>query len=161
MIQRMKTKRLGFARALVCALMIAIPLAALGRLMQSWSCQQMFDQSDLVAIAKPLSTTDTTEKTVLPNIAPDIHVVGVETKFEVRLVTKGDTDTHSFTLHHYRLEDTKMRMMNAPMLAAFDPNENHRYLLFLKKEADGRYAPVSGQTDPDGFSIIKLGGFVQ
>ena len=74
---------------------------------------------------------------------------------------KGGKDIRTLVLHHYRLEDPKTAVWNAPALAAFDPNDYHKYLLFLKKEADGRYAPVSGQTDPTMFSIIKLEGAEQ
>ncbi len=36
----------------------------------------------------------------------------------------------------------------APELVAFDPDEKKQYLLFLKRESDGRYSAVVGQTDP-------------
>lgn len=157
----MKIKQLGFARALACAFIFAVPLVAFGRLMKSWSYQEMFDQADLVVVAKPVSTTDTAEKAVLPDVAPDVHVMGVETKFEIKLVMKGDKDVRALTLHHYRFEDTQKMMINMPNLATFDPKDYHKYLLFLKRETDGRYAPVSGQTDPATFSIIKLEGAAQ
>ncbi len=157
----MKTKQIGFTRALACAIILAIPLAAFGRLMKNWSYQEMFDQADLVVVAKPVSTADTAERAILPNITPDVHVVGVETKFEIRLVMKGGKDIRTLTLHHYRLDDPKTAMMNGPELAVFDRDDYHKYLLFLKKEADGRYAPVSGQTDPAVFSISKLEGAAQ
>jgi hypothetical protein len=52
-------------------------------------------------------------------------------------------------------------MKNGPNLATFDPGQHHRFLLFLRREADGRYCPVSGQTDPTLFSVVKLEGVAQ
>jgi len=52
-------------------------------------------------------------------------------------------------------------MFNGPSLASFDAKEHTRYLLFLHREADGRYSPVSGQTDPAFFSAVKLEGIAQ
>ena len=59
----MKTKQFGLSRGLACAIILAIPLAAFGRLrlVKGWSYQEMFDQADLVVVAKPVSTTNTTE----------------------------------------------------------------------------------------------------
>ncbi len=157
----MKTKQFGLCRALACAIILTIPLAAFGRLVKSWSYQEMFDQADLVVVAKPVSTKDTAEKAVLPDITPDVPFVGIETKFDVQLVMKGGKDVRRFTLHHYRLEHPTTILGDGPALAAFDPNDNHKYLLFLKKEADGRYVPVAGQTDPAIFCVIKLEGMAQ
>ncbi len=47
--------------------------------------------------------------------------------------------------------------MNGPNLASFDPKESTRYLLFLQREPDGRYAPFD-QVDPAWTSILKLSG---
>ena len=41
---------------------------------------------------------------------------------------------------------------------SFDPKKHESSLLFLKKEADGRYAPVCGQNDPGLFSVLRLEG---
>jgi len=129
--------------------------------MRSWSYQELYDQADLVVIAKPISTQDTTEAAVLPNIAPDVHVVGLSTEFEISVVMKGDKSLKKCVLHHYRLANPKELMMNGPMLAAFDPKQYTRYLIFLHREDDGRYSPVSGQTDPATFSVLKLEGAAQ
>ena len=131
------------------------------RLMRSWSCQELYDQADLVVIAKPVSTQDTAEKATLPNIAPNVHVVGLSTEFEISVVMKGDKSMKKATLHHYRLADPKQLMMNGPSLASFDSKQPARFLLFLHRETDGRYSPVSGQTDPTLFSILKLEGIAQ
>ena len=129
--------------------------------MKSWSYQELYDQSDLVVIAKPISTQDTTEKATLPNISPEVPVVGLSTEFDVSLVMKGDKSAKKATLHHYRLAAPKQLMINGPSLASFDLKQPMHYLLFLHREADGRYSPVSGQTDPALFSVVKLEGVAQ
>jgi hypothetical protein len=147
-------------RAIAVFLMLATALLAEARLMRSWSYQELYDTADLVVVAKPISTQDTSEKAVLPNIAPDVHVVGVSTEFEISVVMKGDKRMKKTTLHHYRQADPKP-LMNGPMLVSFDPKGNLHFLLFLHRESDGRYSPVSGQTDPALFSVLKLEGDAQ
>lgn len=142
-------------------LILATALAAQARLMKNWSYKELYDQSDLVVIAKSISNQDTGEKAKLPNISPDVHVFGVSTEFDVSLVMKGDKSVKKVTLHHYRLADPKQLMINGPSLATFDPTQHTRYLLFLHRDDDGRYSPVSGQTDPAMFSVLKLEGVAQ
>ena len=62
-------------RTIAVFLLLATALLAQARLMKSWSYQELYDQSDLVVIARPISTHDTSEKATLPNISPDVHVV--------------------------------------------------------------------------------------
>ena len=142
-------------------LILASAFSAQARLMRTWSYQELFDQADLVVIAKPVSTQETTERATLPNISPDVHVVGLSTEFDICVVMKGDNRVKKATLHHYRLADPKELMMNGPNLASFDPKQYARFLLFLHREPDGRYAPVSGQTDPALFSVLKLEGIAE
>ncbi len=129
--------------------------------MRTWSYQELYDQADLVVIAKPVSTQETAEKSTLPNIAPAVRVIGLSTEFDISLLMKGDKSVKKAVLHHYRLADPKQLMMNGPNLACFDPKQPTRFLLFLHREADGRYSPVSGQTDPTLFSVLKLEGVAE
>lgn len=57
-------------------LTMALALMAHGRPSRAWSYQEMIDQSDLVVIAKPISTTNTTEQLVLPNFSWGARAVG-------------------------------------------------------------------------------------
>jgi hypothetical protein len=125
--------------------------------MEGGTYQQMYDKADLVVIAKPLSDKDTQERTMLPGWEY-IHVVGVNTEFEVRLVLKGNEKVRKLVLHHYKIDDTlePLPIADGPTLARFGPTEHNGYLLFLIKQPDGRYAPASGQVDPAAFSVIKL-----
>src|SRR6266850_4733784 len=111
-------------------LILTAALLAQARVMRSWSYQELYDQADLLVIAKPISTQDTAEKAVLSNISPDLHVVGLSTEFDISVVMKGDKNLKKCVLHHYRLANPKEMMDNGPMLASFDPKQHTRFLLF-------------------------------
>jgi hypothetical protein len=147
---------------LALALLLAIPLVAGGRIVPIWTYERMHEQADLVVIAKPISSTPTNEKTSLPNISPEIRVVGMETKLDVRLVLKGSPKTKTAVLDHFALENPAARPgRGAPQLVTFDPKQPARYLMFLKQVSDGHFVPVTGQTDPADESIIKLSSSAQ
>ena len=124
-----------------------------------WSHQEVFDKADIVVVAKPSATHETSEKTGLPDFS-NCEVIGLSTDFDVSLVMKGDTNLKKLTLHHYREvpHPPNVIELGAPNLASFDPKSAKSYLLFLHRDGDGRYSPVSGQTDPTMFSIFSLGG---
>src|SRR5947209_6150406 len=113
--------------AITAFLIFTTALLAQARLMRTWSYQELYDQADLVVIAKPVATHDTAEKTTLPNIAPDVHVVGLSTEFEISVVLRGEKTIKKATLHYYRLADPKQLMINGPNLASFDPKEHDRF----------------------------------
>lgn len=136
--------------------LLAIPGSLMARLMEASTYQEMFDKADLVVIAKPLSTSDTKERSKLPGVGDVIPLIGINTEFETRVVLKGDKKVRKFVLHHYKLAEPEVRIVNGPDLVAFDLKSRKSFLLFLIKEADGRYAPASGQVDPRAFSVIKL-----
>jgi len=137
-------------------LTVAVALLAHGRPSRAWSFQELTDQADLVVIAKPISTTNTTEHWVLPNTSPGVRVIGVNTEFEVLVALKGDKSLKTLVLHHCRLANPEEHLFNGPSLVSFDPKQPNRFLLFLHKDPDGRYSPVSGQTDPARDSVYKL-----
>jgi hypothetical protein len=143
-------------RLTIVLMLLAAALLAQARLVSSWSFQKLHDQADLVVIAKYISTKDTAEQAVLPNITPDNHVIGLSSEFDIEVVMKGDESLKKLVLHHYRLAPNQV-FENGPDLASFDSKHHAtRYLLFLRRESDGRYAPVSGQTDPARDSILRL-----
>ena len=139
-------------------LTVAVALLAHGRPMRTWSFQELTDQADLVVIAKPISTTNTTEHWVLPNTSPGVRVVGVNTEFEVLVALKGHKSLKTLVLHHYRLANPEEHLFDGPNLVSVDPKQPNRFLLFLHKDPDGRYSPVSGQTDASSVSVYKLEG---
>jgi len=121
----------------------------------------MFDKADLVVIAYSLSTKDTDEHTSLNDLTPHVAVVGVVTEFKSSVVLKGARDIERFQLHHYRFASENDELAaNAPDLVRLS-DRHLPFLMFLVRESDGRYAPVSGQTDPASFSIIELRGGAQ
>jgi len=135
-----------------------------GRFIKNWTYQELFDHADLVVVGMPISTQDTNEPGGPPEW-PDVQwVMEVNTEFQVSVVMKGDKALKKFTLHHYRFKD-KRRPVNAPNLVAFDPpftpETSGRFLLFLKLQSDGRYAPVSGQLDPASIDVVKLDGMAK
>jgi hypothetical protein len=113
---------------------------------------ELTKKSDVIVIAEDIGVRDLSETSVLPNIQPDIKVVGVETAFKVVTILKGEMPK-TFVLHHYRLPIAQahgyITMLNGPGLVTFLGGNQQRYLMFLNKEPDGRYSPGSGQTDPD------------
>ncbi len=139
------------------------------RPMQAPSYQELLEKSDLVVIATPTATRDSNEQIDLPGIAVStsenrttgLAVVGVETTFRVSAVLKGDKTLKQFVLHHYREAKPQPITINGPALVAFDPSKKTSFLLFVVREADGRYAPTGGQTDPGFFSAHALGAFVR
>jgi hypothetical protein len=133
--------------------LVALPGPLMGRLMEALSYEEMFAKADLVVIAKPLTNSDSDERTT---IAPSVDVIGVNTEFEARLVFKGDRNVAKFVLHHYRLANPDEPLVNRPAFASFTPDESKSFLLFLMKDSDGRYVPVGGQLDPAHLSVIKL-----
>ena len=115
----------------------------------------MFDKADFVVIARVVTTKDTTERSRILSL----NVIGVETEFKIHLILKGDKSVETFQLHHYRAasEASDAVVANGPNLVRFS-FEHPAFLLFLSKEGDGRYVPVTGQEDPAAFSVLELTG---
>jgi len=90
------------------------------------------------------------------------EVVGQSTEFLVASVMKGDKHTHDFILHHYRFAKSYPMGPKSPLLLSFreDPKNLVKflpnYLLFLKKEADGRYAPLHSDLRPPKPAVWRL-----
>jgi hypothetical protein len=137
------------------ALSTACALPALARPVAIRTYDQLTAEAELVVIATPTAVRDTPERTDLPYITPGTRAIGVETTFEVAVVFKGELrpaaagKPQTLLLHHYRVPADTMAIPNGPGLVTFDPKSRKQYLMFLKREADGRYQALSGQTDPD------------
>jgi hypothetical protein len=129
----------------------AASMPAAARIRQVWSEQQIADKSDLIVIAKAVEVRDTGIKTTVPNIRRGNDPVGaveMETTFEVSAVLKGKIEKAPLVFSHLREEKPEVASRGAAELVAFDPAEKKTYLLFLKRDDDGRYSAVVGQTDP-------------
>jgi hypothetical protein len=131
---------------------------------QQWTYQQMFEKADLVVKAEWVSTKDTDERSTLRDT--DVKGMGVTSEFEIHFVVKGPKDVKKFELHHYKFqdEDDAFRAYPPQLIRIIPPvtrDGRHypgggEFLLFLIKELDGRYAPVTGQTDPAVSSVLQL-----
>ena len=137
--------------------------------MPAWSYEKLVAGADLVVIATPTAARDTKEPAVVPGVSRDgadgrlapVAAVGVETTFKVEAVLKGEAkDLKEFVLYHLREPDAQANapVVNGPMLVKFDVKARRKYLLFLKRGADGRYVPVTGQTDP-AIGVKDLGTY--
>ncbi len=121
-----------------------------------WPYDKLTAVADLVVIATPVAVRDTQEKTTLPgiqrsgadNIGHPIPAIGIETSFEILSVLKGDQSIKKILFYHLREVEKLEVQINGPGLVTFDPKEKKRFLLFLKRESDGRYSSLTGQTDP-------------
>ncbi len=58
------------------------------RAVRIWPYQELLEKSDLVVLATPTATNDTTEHIDLPGFAGE-HVIGFETRFTVSAGTQG------------------------------------------------------------------------
>ena len=130
--------------------------------MRGWTYSDLMDESSLVVIARPTATRALRATAALPNIREQdakgrkhpVIARAAETDFTVVVVLKGKLSaaqrkSRSFTLLHYQELPPSKVTVNGPGLVAFDPGATRQYLMFLVRQADGRYTAVSGQTDPD------------
>jgi hypothetical protein len=142
---------------------LCLVLESHGRLVQALDYDTQNDKATLVVIATPTEVTETSELAALPNIQTvyndgrkeDVMGKGVETRFQILTVLKGERSTKTLVLHHFRLVEPLAD--GGPDLVSFEPKDKKRFLMFLQKEADGRYVAVCGQTDP-AFSIREIVG---
>jgi hypothetical protein len=143
-------------KSILWLVMLLLAASASARLALGWTWQEMFDHADLVVIARPTATKDTSEHTKLLTTLP---VIGVHSEFETQVVLKGSRGLTSFTLHHYRWEsvEEEEHTANGPSLISIkiQPGRLHTFLLFLRRQKDGNYVPVTDQVDPD-VSVIEL-----
>jgi hypothetical protein len=136
-------------------LSVLLGLASVGhaRPVAVWTYKELTAQAELIVIATPVNSEDTKEKTLIPVMK--IPAIGVETKFEVDAVLKGKQDLKTFVFFHLR-QAKPANVPNGPMLVSFDLKGKRRFLLFLKRDAKGRWVSVTGQTDP-AFGLKDLG----
>jgi len=138
-----------------------------GRSGQQWTYPKMLEKADLVVKADWVSTKGTDERTTL--LGKDVTGIGVTSEFTINFVLKGPKDPEKLRLHHYKFqdEDDAFRAYPPQLIRIVPPVIRNgrqypgggKYLLFLTKESDGRYAPVTGQTDPAVSSVLELTPF--
>src|ERR1044071_2959352 len=109
------------AAILAVALSIAFGDFVSAKLMYAWTYEELFSKSDFVVIAEPTSAThDREERTILSELDPSVPAIGVVTDFQMLLVLKGQKQDR-FVLHHYRLPQSDVAIINGPVLVKFNP----------------------------------------
>jgi hypothetical protein len=124
----------------------------------TYSYEEMFAQSDLVVIAKPVVSHDTGERKAADQVKPDVPVAGVITDCHALYVLKG-RKLKEFKLHHFKdvsRPDPNVVTVGGPVGISLELNQ--RYLMFLVREGNGRYVPFAGQTMVDGISVQEING---
>jgi hypothetical protein len=142
-------------------LILAAGVTLWARPVAYWPYEKLTQEADLIIIATPVSVRDTGQKTTVPGISRDnqpVAAIGMETTFEVQATLKGTGSLKKILFYHLREATPQTMSANGPSLVSFDPKEKKRYLLFLRQEKDGRYAALTGQTDPAG-SVKDLGTY--
>jgi hypothetical protein len=125
--------------------------AANARPARHWSEAELWDQADVVVIAKAHSTKDVNRVPADP--PPPETWVAVATTFEIQAVLKGKPSDKSLEVRHHRYlgKDAEVAVVDGPSFVEFTAGK-HQYLMFLKAEkVDGAvvYEPLTGQFDPD------------
>ena len=138
---------------LFASLLLVISISA--RPVAIWPYDKLTEEADVIIIATPTSSRDTSEKTTFPGQS-SVAAVGVETTFDILSVLKGEKGLKTIVFHHLRAEKPNEEMPDGPSPVAFKLEEKKRFLLFLKLEPDGRLSSLTGQTDPKG-GIKDLG----
>lgn len=121
------------------------------RAVRMWSYAELTAAADVVVIGRPLSNVDTKDLFQ----GQERGYIGVSTEFQAEDIIKGDVRAEKFTVLHFKLAPNKP-MVDGMLIVTFRLEgfkvegvqmNSPRYLLFLKKDSDGRYEPVTGQMD--------------
>jgi hypothetical protein len=115
----------------------------------------MSSKADLVVLATPIDQRTLPDQVEMPGVRrgnDPIPALAIETKFEIQAVLRGDVgDSKTLTLLHYREANPPPKdqpVVNGQALVDFKAKSGKVYLMFLHRDADGRYSAFNGQTDP-------------
>jgi hypothetical protein len=159
-------------------LAIALSLVAAGvadaRRLPEWPHDRLLKEADLVVLAAAGKSEPAADKWD-GDYAYELD--GINTRFTVKVALKGEIPKDGLTVLHYRMgrlkpgktvDDQARAAKGGPNLVGFRAEALRvnigrsevsvpapEYLLYLKKRADGRYEPVSGQYDPN-LSVREL-----
>lgn len=146
--------------------LLVFPAITDARRIEPWPYSRLLKASDLVVFAAPVRTEPTDDQ--LPDDRWPYALVGQNTTFKIDHTLKGEVEEgKEIKVLHFKFGDLKKAakddvIINGPLHVSFPVGEAARkrnqkrgerlssdqYLLFLKKTEDGRFVPVSGQTDP-------------
>jgi F5/8 type C domain len=139
-------------KPLLCLALVGLSLSASARAVRAWSNAELMKTSDLVVIAQPIRTKVLDETNSLGYSSTKSfrsRFRGVETTFKVLDVFKGMPKNDRIVLHYYREELKWGCPPNGPIFISFKTGTTNQYLLYLVKDGPNRYAPVTGQIDPE------------
>src|SRR5204862_106656 len=130
------------------------------RVVAPWPFDRLFKESDVIVIAAAQESADTDAQPTYRDWAP--YLVGQRTTFKIDCVLKGTPADGSLAVNHFRFKDgasppngpTLVSFRTKPLVIRGDGTTTAdmtvgtpRYLLFLKRNDDGSFEPISGQTD--------------
>jgi hypothetical protein len=116
---------------------------------------EMLEKSDLVCVVQ-VRSVDAAPKPHPQNSWPDT-IKSYMATCSLVCVFKGEVATNEITISFYgHLFDEPEPRANAPLVETHQrAHETIQYLVFLKRDADGRVSPVTGDLDP-GLSFRVL-----
>ncbi len=153
---------------LLSCVLLACPVGVLSaRQIPEWPYDKLFKHAELVVIVRPISVREA--KAGEAADPPASYLTGVVTNFRVLHVVKGQYADKNLDLVHFRINPKFDGVIgNGPSLVAFHTQEiaisgkswsggtgYPEYMVFLKKQQDGRFTFVSGQFDPE-LSVKQL-----
>ncbi len=115
--QMSNMKSFGIFLLATACLLVSSDIAT-ARAVRPWSYQELLEASDVVAIATPTASNDTMEHIDLPGFAGQ-RVIGIETRFAVSAVLKGEKTLKDLVLHHYRPRPAGIMVPNGPSFIYF------------------------------------------
>ncbi|HEY3857865.1 MAG TPA: hypothetical protein VGO67_26060 [Verrucomicrobiae bacterium] len=146
---------------ILCLALVAFNLSLQARGVRLWSGAELMEASDLVVVGRPIKVKDLDESNSLgwdKSIGwSQLTFRGVETTFKISEILKGTPASDQVVLHHYRFD--KVNPPNGPTFVEFTPGDTNEYLLYLINDGTNRYAPTSGQIDPQ-FPIKPSANFI-
>lgn len=147
---------------LVPAILVVILFTGISeaRLIAHQPYEKLYEDADFVAIVDLRSVSDSKEK--LQGYRDPAIYEGKIATFDVGIVSKGNQDAKKVNLLYFVYG--KFSEPNGALFLDFSDSGKHHYLVFLKKDSEGNYIPVTGHYDAslsikkivkDAFSPIK------
>jgi hypothetical protein len=169
------------ARIAFCFMATCLGSIVQAREVNDWDYATLSTRADLIAIGTRTSTKSVDfdfsrvepwrSILALPRIGPQVGAILVAevTEFDVAAILKGEIQTRSISVFHFSFSKDQQFIENGPhffregLLTPRDRMQPLRkdgpYLLFLKRNSDGRFEPVTGQDD-GAFSVRLLRSLV-
>jgi hypothetical protein len=134
--------------------LFAFPEIAAAQIGYLWSFEERTSQADLVVIATPIVTRETDIRTTITDVQPPFPVIEMLTEFKIALILNGVPADSTIVLRHYRPDPERLGstgIVNGPHPLNFATKTEFapHYLLFLNREVDGAFVPVTGQVFPE------------